>query len=237
MYEHLLNNAMKYHADISHCGYQMVFPSRIDYYYNTGRIVQQDKITGLKDLLKGTFVEPGLWNKLFHKSLFHSLLNNNLMDLTIKNNEDLLMNYFLFKESNYAVYEDWCPYHYMVRKNSATSAQMSVQKLTDPITVLQHLEAETYGNIELQQIVLQRLTCQLVALSSENMGNQEELCDVQKNARRMLKNRLSDIMKCPACSKKNKMAAIWVSIWPWSYGFVHKIYAYITGIDKKYLVN
>ena len=26
MYERLLANAIKYHADISHCGYQMVFP-------------------------------------------------------------------------------------------------------------------------------------------------------------------------------------------------------------------
>ena len=66
MYELLINNALKYSADISHCGYQMVFPSRVEYYYNTGRIVQQDKITGLKDLLSGSFVEPGLWNKLYH---------------------------------------------------------------------------------------------------------------------------------------------------------------------------
>ena len=27
MFEHLLNNALKYNADISHCGYQMVFPN------------------------------------------------------------------------------------------------------------------------------------------------------------------------------------------------------------------
>lgn len=35
MYEHLLNNALKYRADISHCGYQMNFPDgHVDYYYN-----------------------------------------------------------------------------------------------------------------------------------------------------------------------------------------------------------
>ena len=43
------------------------------------------------------------------------------MDLKIKNYEDLLMNYFLFKESNHSVYEDWCPYHYLVRKGSVIS--------------------------------------------------------------------------------------------------------------------
>ena len=35
MFGRLLKNAMKYNTDISHCGYQMVFPDRIDYYYNT----------------------------------------------------------------------------------------------------------------------------------------------------------------------------------------------------------
>ena len=58
MFETLLENVYQYDADISHCGYQMVFPSRVDYYYNTGRVVQQDHITGLKDLLIGAFIEP-----------------------------------------------------------------------------------------------------------------------------------------------------------------------------------
>src|SRR5699024_11032388 len=44
MFERLLKNAKKYHADISHCGYQMVFPNRVDYYHNTGRMIQQNNI-------------------------------------------------------------------------------------------------------------------------------------------------------------------------------------------------
>ena len=75
MYEILLNNAKRYNADISHCGYQMIFEDgRVNYFHNTGCLVQQDRTTGLKDLLDGSLVEPGLWNKLFHKNLFHSLL-------------------------------------------------------------------------------------------------------------------------------------------------------------------
>ena len=45
MYERLMANAVKHGADISHCGYRMVFPSgKVDYYYNTGRIVEQDNV-------------------------------------------------------------------------------------------------------------------------------------------------------------------------------------------------
>ena len=134
MYERLLENAVKYDADISHCGYQMVFSDgRVNYFHNTGRTVQQDKPTGLKNLLAGSMVEPGLWNKLFHKSLFHSLLHNDLMDLSIKINEDLLMNFYLFCQAEKSVFEDFCPYHYIVRSTSASRQKLNEHKIYDPI--------------------------------------------------------------------------------------------------------
>ena len=51
MYERLLKNAVAYHSDISHCGYQMCFEDgRIHYFHNTGLLAQQDKISALKEL-------------------------------------------------------------------------------------------------------------------------------------------------------------------------------------------
>lgn len=150
MYRRLLKNAQQYGADISHCGYQTIVNEgeRVHYFYNTGRLVQQDRISGLKDLLSGSFVEPGLWNKLFHKTLFHSLLHSGAMDCSLRYNEDLLMNYLLFSETDTAVYEDFCPYHYLVRKDSATRVDLKVndRKMLDPVKVwewiLQHKEPE-----------------------------------------------------------------------------------------------
>ncbi len=237
MFERLLNNARKYHADISHCGYQMVFPNRVDYYYNTGRLLQQDNTEALKDLISGAFVEPGLWNKLFHRKLFAKLLQNNLMDSKIKYNEDLLMNYYLFRECSRAVYEDWCPYQYLVRNNSATSASISVQKLTDPIKVSIYLERETKKNRDIQQIALKKLAYQLVNVASMDMQHHKEFLLVQKKVRNMLRKRLLEILKNPACSKKEKTVAVWGAVWPWSYGMIHKAYARIKGIDKKYSVD
>ena len=66
-------------ADIAHCGYQMVFPDRVDYYYNTGKRVIQTKEQGLKDLLAGEMIEPALYNKLYKRELFENVrLNENL---------------------------------------------------------------------------------------------------------------------------------------------------------------
>lgn len=136
MYELLVKNAEKYQADISHCGYQMQFADgRIHYFYNTGTIREQDNITGLKDLLEGDLIEPGLWNKLYHRKLFDNLLNNNLMDCSIKINEDLLMNYYLFKEAEKSIFEDVCKYHYLIRQASASRRMINKNKIEDPIKV------------------------------------------------------------------------------------------------------
>ena len=138
MYELLLENAKQYKADISHCGYQMIFADgRISYFHNTGCLAVQGRMAGLKDLLDGSLVEPGLCNKLFHKTLFHSLLHTEMMDRSIKINEDLLMNYILFSNSNRSVFQDICKYHYLVRSTSASRASLNQHKIFDPIRVKQ----------------------------------------------------------------------------------------------------
>ena len=136
MYERLLRNAQLHHAQISHCGYQMRFEDgRVHYFHNTGRLVLQDKETGLRDLLEGSMIEPGLCNKLFHKNLLHSLFHEREIPVDIKNNEDLLMNYYLFSAADISVFEDWCPYYYIVREGSASRAKLSNHRIYDPIRV------------------------------------------------------------------------------------------------------
>ena len=132
MYERLLRNAREYDVEISHCGYQMHFPDgRVNYFHNTGILEKQNWITALRELLSGERVEPGLWNKLFRRSLFEGLS----MPLDIKNNEDLLMNYYLFSNAAQTVFDDWCPYHYIVRNTSASRAKLNDHKIYDPIRV------------------------------------------------------------------------------------------------------
>jgi len=132
MYARLLKNAVEYDADISHCGYQMCFADgRVHYFYNTGICEKHDKTTAVRELLSGERVEPGLCNKLFRKELFQGLI----MDETIRINEDLLMNYYLFANARSSVFDDWCPYHYIVRSTSASRAKWNSHKIYDPIRV------------------------------------------------------------------------------------------------------
>lgn len=132
MYKRLFENARDHNADISHCGYQMVFEDgRINYFHNTGVTHVHDRVDALRELLSGRQIEPGLWNKLFHKRLFSGLE----MDRTIRINEDLLMNFYLFSAAERTVFEDWCPYHYMVRSSSVTRVKLNNHRIYDPIRV------------------------------------------------------------------------------------------------------
>lgn len=234
MYQRLLDNAMEYHADISHCGYQMVFPhGLVDYYYNTGRLVKQDKISGLKDLISGAFIEPGLCNKLFHKSLFYRLINGDKLPRDIKINEDLLMNYWLFKAADVAVYEDICPYHYVLRKGSAATSRLDEHKLRDPLKVIHLILAD--AEKELYPVIIPRLTRLLITGATMPLGTQKGLIGpYRKETRKELRQRLWNLLTGNACDVKLKVMALWAAVWPASYGWVHRGYARISGIDKKY---
>lgn len=136
MYARLLENARTYCADISHCGYQRVNPEGIvEYHYNTGTLHCQDHLAGLRDLLEERLVEPGLCSKLYKRELFRGL--NGTMDLSIRNNEDMLMNFFLFSGAEKSVYEDVCPYHYLFRDNSAVRTKINEHRIYDRIRVRQ----------------------------------------------------------------------------------------------------
>lgn len=134
MYDRLLENARLYHADISHCGYRQIdLKGNVTLHYGTGRVRPQDHLTGLRDLLEERTVGPSLWSKLYRRELFRGLSEK--MDCSIRNNEDMLMNFYLFSEAGKSVYEDFCPYRYIIRKGSATTGRKNTHWLYDPIRV------------------------------------------------------------------------------------------------------
>lgn len=235
MFQKLMENAVKFHADISHCGYRMVFHNRVDMYYGTGRLVEQDRMTGLKDLLTGAFIEPGLVNKLFRRELFDGLLHNGVMDRSIKNHEDLLMNYYLFREAKTSVFEDVCPYHYLVRGDSAANRQLNSHQLLDPIRVMKIIMRETEGEPKLHGIAFQRLVRLEISLATKELTlNPELIKPNRKQARKELRQMLPAVLKSGCVGVKLKIMALWVSVCPVAYQWIHKVYARITGSDKKY---
>lgn len=238
MFEILLNNALKYNADISHCGHQMIFPSgRIEKYYGTEQLLIQDNEKGIIDLLSGNLIEPGLWNKLYKKDLFKKAIISNF-DTTIKNNEDLLLNYFLFKESKKSVFIDRCFYHYMIRKNSASTSKINQNKLCDPLKVLKLILKDVEKNEIGYNETLSRICALLIRRASMSPKIQRDLIlPYREEVRKELRNNLFVFLRNEKISLKLKVMAIWVSISPNSYGLFHSMYSKITGSNKKYSID
>ena len=149
MYKMLLENAIIHSADISHCGYQMVFPDgRVNYFYNTQRLVIQNTSEGISDLLEGSFIEPTLCTKLYKRELITRLLESNVIDESIRINEDLLMNYFLFSYAKKSVFYDVCKYHYLIRSHSSSRAPNTKNKIEDPIRVKEIILKDVPENLK-----------------------------------------------------------------------------------------
>lgn len=236
MYEKLLTNAVAHQVDISHCGYQMVLPSgKILYYHNTGKVITQDRHTGLKDLLENRIVEPGLWNKLYARRLLDDFIRTVNFDRTIRINEDLLMNYYLFRAADRAVFEDVCPYHYIVRRGSAANAKLNANQLLHPLRVKQILFRETEDENELHSICGNHLVRHLVMLATMDPKPDPKLIlPIRRQARQDLRRMLGNVLRDGLYSKKSKIMAPWAAFLPTSYRLVHKLYAMLAGTDNPY---
>lgn len=146
MYEVLYNNIKNHNADISHCGHDIVWlDGRKESFYGTGRLATQDKVSGIESLISGSF-EPGLCNKLYKHTLLQNLFHSGVMDYSIKINEDLLMNYYLFKLAETTVFEDICLYHYIKREGSASASGWNKNMIWHPIRVRQIILDDAIGS-------------------------------------------------------------------------------------------
>ncbi len=222
MYERLIKNAEAYQAEISHCGYQMVFADgRINKFYGTDLLAKQDKTTALKELLSGSRIEPGLCNKLFRNTLFHSLLHHDMMPTDIKINEDLLMNYILFSNADSTVFEDVCPYYYMVRGDSASRAPLNYHRIWDPITVKQKIcDMQIAGmNEDAKRAYLS--TCVNV-YSGLMLDKSKAWSKDEQTIRKLI---LENTESFSLLSKKQRLLAMMIQYIPHLYRYIYRFYA------------
>ena len=115
MYERLMVNALRHDPDFTHCGTAFDFPDgHTEPHYGTGVLLEHDNVEGLKALLTVEQVEPSLCCKLYAAHL----VKDSCLDITVRNNEDLLRNFTLFSRAKRSVFEDFCGYHYYQRPGS-----------------------------------------------------------------------------------------------------------------------
>lgn len=219
MYERLLENAHSCQADISHCGHQVHFlDGRISYVHNTGVLRPQDNLTGIRDLLDGGLIESSLCTKLFRRELFDGLTD--FLDPAIKINEDYLMNYYLFSRSGQSVFEDVCPYHYLLRQGSASYKVLHQHSIFDPIRVrsiiLEHCVPELKEDAKTAQ--LRNLLFSYAQLAVD-MDRQYD--GFRAKVRELLK---AEKQNFHLLSTRNRILAHMICIAPWTFVLAYNAY-------------
>lgn len=222
MYERLMENARNFDADISHCGHQMIYPDgKVQYYYNSGILKQQDHVTALRDLLEETLVEPGLCNKLYKRELFDGLEQR--MDLTIKNYEDQLMNFYLFSGAKTSVFEDVCPYHYLIRQGSASRRRLNEHLIYDPIRVKQIILESCEE--ELKEDARRALTGTCLYIYAKLALELGEEYDVHREKVRQII--LEQIPYLHLQTRRNALLVRMACHTPWLFQTVYRAYAFV----------
>jgi len=220
MYGRMLENALQYGADISHCGHQIHFPDgRIEYVHKSETVFTQDHFTGLHDLLDNTKVSLSLCMKLYRRELFCGI--REWMDPTIKNNEDLMMNYYLFDRAKRSVFEGVCPYHYLLRKGSASYRGITENYIFDPIRVRQILLSRCNEDMqeELRQALLRNLLFNYAQLDVHK--DRKKLTDYRYRVRSLL---LEQKPYFCLLSTRNKVLAHMICKTPWLFRIAYGAY-------------
>ena len=222
MYRRLLSNAEKHQADISHCGHRVCFPDgRIQQIYGTNALHVHDTNQSLYELLDAGMVDGSLCTKVFRRELFEGL--DGWMDASIKNNEDLLMNYYLFSRCGKAVYEDVCPYKYLLRSGSASYRQGNERSFFDPIRVRQHILANCTPEMEKEarNALIRNLLFaygRLVVEKGEGYGG------YRKRVRQLI---MEQKPWFGLLSKRNAILANMICVAPWSFAVAYNGYVRI----------
>ncbi|MDR0305743.1 MAG: glycosyltransferase [Chitinispirillales bacterium] len=129
MYEILIKNALKYDADVSHCGTKVVYPEKIDFCCNdTGKIFVQDNSQAIIHLFKHGHGMSPVWNKLYKAKLFTGIkFNENLKE----GFDDLLINFYLFFNANVVIYIDAAKYNWFRIATSVSSKPTNIRILKE----------------------------------------------------------------------------------------------------------
>lgn len=219
MYARLLKNAWENQADIAHCGHQVCFPDgRVQRLHGTGAFQIHDTNQGLYQLLDAGMVDGSLCTKLFRRELFEGLPD--WMDPTVRNNEDLLMNYYLFSRCKKSVYEDVCPYNYLLRSGSASYRQGNERSFFDPIRVRQHILANCTPEMEneARNALMRNL---LFAYGRLVVETGEGYAGYRKRVRQLL---LEQKPYFGLLSKRNNILANMICTAPWSFWLAYNLY-------------
>lgn len=115
IYETLMGLILKYGVDIAHCSYSRITGGLSKPIGGSGALYLHDTTQALECLLTGTLFVGSCWTKLYARELFDSVRFSS----SLKTNEDMLVNFQLFRQVNKSAFIDVCKYNYLTSDTSS----------------------------------------------------------------------------------------------------------------------
>lgn len=216
MYEYLIRLLEEYDADIAHCAYRHIVGDEVRLIHDTKQIYPQTREEALQCLVGSRLFVGSLWNKLYRRGGLEGLL----FDEGIKINEDILYNYFAFKNAARSVFADVAKYNYIAHKtSSACFVTADVRKARDACCVNAAIYADAKGTA-LQRAAAVRY---LRALS----GYFRVCCADRSMAaqRKVIRDELWCVYRAnPNVEKNMKITALLIHYAPWLYRFIYAVH-------------
>ncbi len=220
MYDFLLRLLKKHDADIAHCGYKKIhLDGSITEVGSSVVQLPQNREEALECLIGGKYFTGSLCTKLYKASLF----TNVKFDEQLRINEDLYVNFKVFKKANKIVFNGATKYLYFERDESSSTRIQSEKKLLDSLKVSEYIFEECKGNKYLNATAVGKLFYALTNVYRHYIFNPSH-SDIAK--KRTLCNRIKEIYPlCKAAvSLKYRINYRFMRFFPEIYKVLYRIY-------------
>lgn len=218
MYENLISYVEEYDLDIVHCGYTKHYLDKSSkQFHNTKNVIIQNCEEALACLIGGKLFVGSLCNKLYRRDLF----NNIYIDKTIKINEDILLNYLLFKQVKKSLYIDIPKYNYWEREQSSTKRIDKVRINLDCVKVAKYIYDDC-DNEKLKELSRFRLIVSLTELLKSYIYSNDN--SYKEESKRIVLELKSLCKECTLLNRKIKIKIKLICNYPYIFKLVYYIY-------------
>lgn len=222
MYQTLTDTMEEYNAPIVHCSYKNVDENEhiLSVVGDNGKVIVQDHDEAMSCLIQGKLFAGGLWNKIYKITLF----DNIRLDETIKFNEDVLANIYLFDLVDKSVYIDKPFYNYVAVESSSTHSANAV-KAGEQYLYVSNLILEISKNKPYERDAYTRIANNLMNLYRAYIFSKD------KNYKNKKKKTMKEIKEYKSCgfynNKRDKILYLLYRYVPHLFKFAFSFY------DKK----
>lgn len=216
MYEFLVRLMEEHDADISHCAYRHIVGEEVRLVHDTRQVYPQSRNEALQCLVGSRLFVGSLWNKLYRCEVLKGLR----FDEDIKINEDILYNYFAFKNAGTSVFADVCKYNYIAHKtSSACFVTADVRKARDACCVNAAIYEDTNGTALQRSAAVRYLRA---------LSGYFRVCCVDRSMaaqRDHIRDELWRVYRAnPNVGRNMKITALLIHYAPWLYRFIYAVH-------------